>query len=608
MLVYGDAVRVADPVAEWSEVRLAWRRACGEAEPLSRHAGLAQTFIAAGELAQGLADAEAEAAGADEPGPASLLVMDALRDMARALLASWESGFDTRPPPQDWSDLPAGAPAGPLRCKRPEGYAFYALYPEGYGVAARALAGREPLHVIGLRSIGTGLAAMAAAGAAAAGAEAAGEGAATVHTVRPGGDPFRRGVSPGPRLRAAPADACFAIADEGPGLSGSSFGCVADWLRDRGAAPERIALLPSHAGEPGPQADPRRRAQWRRLRRLHIPFDTLVLRADAPRRGLQGWVESVVGPLDGPLREISGGGWRTVQRGSSEEGWPAVNAGQERLKFLASAGGRRWLVKFSGLDRIGAAALGRAERLAEAGFTPAPAGWRHGFLVERWRDDARPAPDEALRGARFRDRLADYLGFRARAFPADPSGGAVPLGASLADLAHMLAVNAAEAFGPEAHGATAPYRDRAVMLQRRVVPVITDNRLMAPEWLVAPDGTILKTDALDHAFSHDLVGPQDVAWDVAGAAVEFGLDAPALARLIERTGSAAGRPVDPEFVAFLAPCYAAFHLGAAEMAVAAHAGWPEEEARLRALAQRRRDSLAALLKRDAPAAAPAPSS
>ncbi|WP_460448939.1 hypothetical protein [Alsobacter sp. SYSU BS001988] len=604
MLVYGDAVRAADPVAEWSEVRLAWRRACGEAEPLSRHSGLAQAFIAAGELAQGLADAEAEAAGADGPGPASLLVMDALRDMARALLASWESGFETRPPPQDWPGLPAGAPAGPLRCKRPEGYAFYALYPEAYGVAARALAGREPLHVIGLRSIGTGLAAMAAAGA-----EAAGEGAATVHTVRPGGDPFRRKAEPGPRLRAAPAGARFAIADEGPGLSGSSFGGVADWLLDRGAAPERIALLPSHAGEPGPQADPRHRAQWRRLRRLHVPFENLVLRADDPRRGLQGWAESVVGPLDGPLREISGGGWRAVQRGPSETGWPAVNAGQERLKFLASSGGRRWLVKFSGLDRLGASALGRAERLAEAGFTPAPAGWRHGFLVERWRDDARPAPEEALQGARFRDRLADYLGFRARAFPADPAGGAVPLGASLAGLAHMLAVNAAEAFGEEAHGATAPYRDRAVMLQRRVVPVITDNRLMAPEWLVAPDGAFLKTDALDHAFSHDLVGPQDVAWDVAGAAVEFGLDAPAVARLIQRTGAAAGRPVDPELVDFLAPCYAAFHLGAAEMAAAAHAGWPEEEGRLRALARRRRRALAALLHRAAhPSPPPLPSS
>ena len=34
----------------------------------------------------------------------------------------------------------------------------------------------------------------------------------------------------------------------------------------------------------------------------------------------------------------------------------------------------------------------------------------------------------------------------------------------------------------------------------------------------------MKTDALDHAFGHDLVGCQDIAWDLAGAAVEFDLD------------------------------------------------------------------------------------
>src|SRR3954453_21950736 len=61
--------------------------------------------------------------------------------------------------------------------------------------------------------------------------------------------------------------------------------------------------------------------------------------------------------------------------------------------------------------------------------------------------------------------------------------------------------------------------------------VLTDNRMHAWEWLVTPEGRILKADALDHHRGNDLVGPQDVAWDLAGAAVELELDEDGLERL-----------------------------------------------------------------------------
>ena len=42
------------------------------------------------------------------------------------------------------------------------------------------------------------------------------------------------------------------------------------------------------------------------------------------------------------------------------------------------------------------------------------------------------------------------------------------------------------------------------------------------EWIRTTSGWI-KTDALDHHNDHLLPGNQDIAWDIAGAAVEFGL-------------------------------------------------------------------------------------
>src|SRR5207253_11092270 len=102
-----------------------------------------------------------------------------------------------------------------VEIRRPEGYAFYALYPEAYSAAASALDGVGPIKVVGIRSIGTGLAAMVAARL----------GGELPVTVRPVGDPFRRELSISAELAAALLDdahASFAIVDEGPGLSGSS--------------------------------------------------------------------------------------------------------------------------------------------------------------------------------------------------------------------------------------------------------------------------------------------------------------------------------------------------------------------------------------------------
>ena len=80
------------------------------------------------------------------------------------------------------------------------------------------------------------------------------------------------------------------------------------------------------------------------------------------------------------------------------------------------------------------------------------------------------------------------------------------------------------------------------------------------------DGVFLKTDAVDHHAAHDLVGCQDVAWDVAGACVELSLSKDEELTLVGHL-LGAGVRLDEDLLQFLKPCYLAFQLGHFQMAL-----------------------------------------
>jgi hypothetical protein len=78
---------------------------------------------------------------------------------------------------------------------------------------------------------------------------------------------------------------------------------------------------------------------------------------------------------------------------------------------------------------------------------------------------------------------------------------------------------------------------------------------------------------VDHSQSHDLVGCQDILWDVAGASVELGSQ-------MEHGPAeflADGSPLRLELLQFLRLCYVAFQLGwwsySSDALGRAHAGW-----------------------------------
>jgi len=487
VLVYGDHKESADPRERLCALSERLAEIADKSAGIDRHGKLVGALVEAGQLLQGVAD---------EGWPAAEL-NGFVYQLAAAVVRSWDSRFaeigalPLVPSPQ----LPAR-----VELRLPEGFAFYAVYPEAYADAARRLQLNGRPRVIGIRSIGTTLAAVVAAALR----------APPPATVRPFGDPFARQVELPPGITDDRAH--FVIVDEGPGLSGSSFGSVADALEKAGVPLDRIVFLPSHGGDLGPQASEAHRERWHRAQRVAAEFDYC-------------WLSELFGPLE----DITGSG---------------------RLKFLGVLEGERVLVKFAGLGSVGERKLEMARTLHAEGLTPEPLGFVHGFLVERWCADASPLPV----GERPVEEIGRYLGARAQLFPANRENGT-----SIGALLTMCRRNISLSLGEEACSSLELFDANA--LQRSVRRIRTDNKLDRHEWLRSAGGTLLKTDALDHHKAHDLIGCQDLAWDVAGAIEEFDLNGDEADRLIAATGCS----VDLDLLDFYRLAYAAFRLGHAAL-------------------------------------------
>ncbi|HXU61318.1 MAG TPA: hypothetical protein VN962_06420 [Polyangia bacterium] len=552
MIVFGDRTRVRSPAAQIAALQEALARLPGARPGIQRHAALVALLLAAGELAQGLADAAFARTGRDGQDDAASMAMTAAVALGRAVWRSHRAAYAGEAAVDGVAGdalnrLAALALPDEITIHPGEGFQHYAVYPETYAcAAASAFQGRPPGLVVGIRSIGSTLAA-AVAGVLPASAP-------LPITVRPVGPPFERRLALADDLAQALAGARgrpVAVVDEGPGLSGSSFGAVLDALESAGIPDADARVFPSHAGDVGPAASPRTRTRWATVARVHVPFETAFL--DPQQPGLREWVADLIGRLDEPPQDLGAGGWRR-QVWSDAAAWPPAMAMRERRKYLLRAGGQRFLARFIGLGETGAAASARAESLAAAGFSPPVAGIRHGFLLTRWIEADRLWPVPLTR-ARLIDRLAAYLSFRAHQFPGDRGRGASP-----AALLEMARLNAAEAGATAAAARLERFASWLPALSRAARPIAIDGRLHGWEWLLLPDGRLWKTDAVDHCDAHDPIGHQDLAWDVAGASVELQLDRRELARLCDALASS-GHPIEREPLTFYRETYLGFQLG-----------------------------------------------
>lgn len=417
-----------------------------------------------------------------------------------------ESGVaDTLCPERDEEVCLNGPLPERITIRTPEGYAFYCLNPEMYRDAAvRFLREQQPARsvVIGIRSIGANLSKVVADAVK----------ATWRFTLRPRGHPFCREVRLGPGLESRireHADDWFLIVDEGPGLSGSSFMSVAAKLGELGIPDGRIVLFPSHAADSSKFVSDSARSNWQRYKIYVEPF-----RSDRF--------------VPASARDISGGAWREMLY-ENEAKYPATQPQHERRKYLEN--GCLW--KFAGLAHFGRARLERAQRLS--GFVTGSASLTNGFLVTQW-VDGKPASlsPELL------DRMAEYLAFLRAEFATDqPVPGEI--------LEHMIEVNTG----------------RKLVAPTQGVVVAGDGRMLPQEWIETARGYV-KTDALDHHDDHFFPGNQDIAWDIAGAAVEWGF-APEV--LINRYLRLQFDPTLRDRIGFYTTAYKAYRFGYCRMAI-----------------------------------------
>jgi hypothetical protein len=405
----------------------------------------------------------------------------------------------------------------------PEGFSYYAVHPLDFLAAAqRLLKAGEPAAVIGIRSIGVTLSAAAVAGLRIQGS------AAERITVRPLGHPYDRST----RFTAQETEwirrqlehrASFLVVDEGPGRSGSTFLSVAEALVQTGVPVERITLLGSHETDP-----------------------QLLCARDAARR----WPVFRFRAAQSTRRQferctyIGAGEWRGIFL-KQASGWPAVWPEMERLKFLSRDG--HDFFKFEGLGPLADSVRARAETLASAGFACAPKDVGQGFSC---------SPVVQGRPMRITDvsqhaleHMARYCAFRCSEFSVTEDAPAT--------LDEMLRFNLNHEFQVDFPADVSSFCENAT---------VVDGRMQPHEWVRCESGPLLKTDGTSHGDDHFFPGPIDIAWDLAGAAVEWELSPPAFEFMLSRFRQFTGHDAVPRMPVFLL-AYAVFRLAWCEMAM-----------------------------------------
>jgi hypothetical protein len=442
-----------------------------------------------------------------------------------------------------------------LRIKVPEGFAFYALYPEQYDVTARhwsenRRSSTRNVLVVGIRSIGTTLSAVVTETLRSEGWRV------RRVTVRPYGHPYDRVATLDPE---AIRDAEFAIVvDEGPGRSGSSMAAVARCLSEHGFAPERVTFFPAHGHDPGPETSAEVQKCWSETERCVTSLREMcwnkctLVQLLAKRTAIQFQSEVIA------THDLGAGNWRAHAFAAQEE-WPAAGIPFERAKYLQElANGRRLLWKFNGFATFAGGAEEVPDLLSKFGTQKnsaivciSPLDSFHGFSAFPWIEGRRLCPgdlDDSL--------VAGLLQYIVRGVgPELPGEEAL---AAVDRLAEMLFFNAKEMLGETA---TAQISLLAQAARSVVKPCHSygDGRLQPHEFIRDSQGMVFKADWCGHDSDHTIVGRQSWLWDVAGLLVEWRPEAGFRESLIDQLRAC--QAFDNKALRFYCAAYTAFRAG-----------------------------------------------
>jgi hypothetical protein len=414
----------------------------------------------------------------------------------------------------------------------PEGFTYYALHPSDFARLASTLASSR-YAVIGIRSIGTTLSAVVLAALTAQSKQAC------RISVRPTGHPYSRRTdftADQVKWIAENSGSQFLIVDEGPGRSGSTFLSVAEALVRAGVPRHEITILGSREPDLSSLCADNAVNRWREFRFL----------ATSPSVS-QRFAECTY---------VGGGDWRQFLLPTGAQ-WPASWTQMERLKFISPD--CRTLYKFEGMGPIGAEVRDRAFRLAQAGFGPKVEDAGGGFLAYELIKGMQPRIVDI--NSSVLERVADYCAFRSAVFCVNPS-------AQEGQLREMLEFDLAQEFGVQLTLPTEAFCTKRA--------VITDGRMNPHEWILSDSGQLIKTDGVDHGDNHFFPGPCDIAWDVAGVAVEWQLGSDASDFLVEQFRRRSALDVSPDLPLYKL-AYSVFRCGFCKMAISTVKGSPEEQ-------------------------------
>jgi len=436
-----------------------------------------------------------------------------------------------------------------------EGFAYYALHPRKVSMLLDDLGLKGPAAVIGIRSIGITLSAVACTSLRLRGLQC------RRISVRPTGHPYDRELELTHALREwieRSRDSEFLVLDEGPGISGSSFLATAEALVECGIEAARIHLIGSRAVDPSTLRASNAAERWTRYH-FHVLQNAPLLP-----------------PVAG--ENLSGGAWRNRFH-CEQDSIPASWSPLEPAKFLAS--NEQSIFRFEGFGHYGSEIGARARLLASSGFSPRYLGNCAGF------GEYEMVPGRMLSAHDWSpallERIAEYLALRSTAFASNRE--------QTPELEKMLRWDWKLEFGGELD------EDESRLIAERVV--VCDGRMMPHEWLRTEHGELLKLDAVSHGDNHFFPGPCDIAWDVAGVIAEWNLQGEDRYAFIREYELRSGDPVSKRLKPYVL-AYTIFSLGWSKMAALAMQGAYDEALlqrdyeRYRALALRVRQSGSAI--------------
>ena len=546
MIVYGSPQYTVSTGAALAVVRRLAQRAATELQAdRTRH-----LLVALGALAQGIADAPDAAPATVECLHEALLLVggalyhpqqpaDQAAPAARAQLNTVVVAI------QQLAALPLPAQ---VTIYQPEGFAFYGLYPEQYfqAVADSPLGqhrAQAQILVLGIRSIGTAVAGAVGGALAAHGAPV------RVTSVRPTGHPFARELTLDAELKRQISGGLFsayAVVDEGPGLSGSSFAAVGQALLSAGVAGEAIYFFPAHGHGPGSVTNPTVRAVWDTVRVCPPPASDLPF-------SLPDWPSAWRGPRL-PLAHAPG--------------WGAVPPFERPVWVLAATADRvATLLSFAGLGGYGDTAQQRATATVRAGYAPPISGWSHGWLATPWPE--RPPLTPCAFNAAALQQLAQYIA-QAMVIYSEPGTAEATLG----PLLEMLYWNTWEALGEPAAAVTRRYAEPAWRAVLADAPLIEPPPGLRPdEWHLAADGSLQLALPLGRLHGHPLPAHADPAWALAAVTANFALDGVAVATFDAAYVAAGGVVPAPARRRFYRLAYAAFQAGRSKLEAEGGGDW-----------------------------------